>query len=204
MKHHVVLLAIVLLPCLALPGLTQGRNRGRDDRGGDRGRVGGGFIPPRGPAPAAQPRVQQRPPQQRPGEQRPAEQRPAEQRPAEQRNFRDLEGHPNAPHVHTNGEWVGHDTGRDDRRFHLDHVWEHGRFRGGFGPRHVFRLEGGGPNRFWFRGFYFSVFPDDYPFVSDWLWDSDSIVIYEDPDHPGWYLAYNARLGTYVHVMFLG
>jgi len=116
----------------------------------------------------------------------------------------DQPGHPTAPHVDANtGRWVGHPAANAGA-YHLDHPWEHGRFPRAIGASHVWRLAGGGPNRFWFDGYYFSVAPADIGYCDGWLWDSDDIVLYPDPDHPGWYLAYNVRLGTYVHVMFLG
>jgi hypothetical protein len=119
------------------------------------------------------------------------------------RHYADQPGHPDLPHVDGN-HWVGHDGGPNDPHYHLDHPWQHGHWNGGFGPSHRWRLGGGGPSRFWFNNWYWSVAPYDIGFVNGWLWDSDDIIIYEDPDDPGYYLAYNARLGTYVHVMYLG
>jgi hypothetical protein len=170
-----------------VPAFAQERGRGGapQQRGGGSREFGGGHIPSHGPPAMG---TQSRPQQQAPV-----------------RNFNDRPGHPEAPHVHARDDrWIGHDMGRDDRRFHLEHPFEHGRFEGGFGRDHVFRLGGGNRERFFFNNYYFSVAPFDYDYVNDWLWDSDNIVIYEDPDHPGWYLAYNPRLGTYVHVNYLG
>jgi len=110
-----------------------------------------------------------------------------------------------APHVHPDGDrWFGHDTGRNDPHYHLDHPWEHGHFPGAIGPGHVWRLHGGDRGRLFIGRFFFSVAAFDYAFCEDWLWDNDDIVIYDDPDHVGWYLAYNVRLGTYVHVTYMG
>jgi|HubBroStandDraft_5_1064220.scaffolds.fasta_scaffold438228_1 hypothetical protein len=115
----------------------------------------------------------------------------------------DMPGHPTAPHVHTaTGAWVGHVS--NPAAYHLDHPWEHGHFPGVTGAGQVWRIGGGGPSRFWFGGYFFSVAPADIGYCDGWLWDSDDIILYPDPDDVGWYLAYNVRLGVYVHVEYLG
>lgn len=152
--------------------------------------IGRGHIPERGPTPMPTPAKTARPVRSAP--------RPVPQ-------IADRRGHPVAPHVDAgNDRWVGHDIPRNDPRLHLDHPWAHGRFTGPTGPRQVWRMRGGARDRFNVDGSYFQVAPYEYDDTGDWLWDSDDIVIYADPDHYGWYLGYNVRLGTYVHLLYLG
>jgi hypothetical protein len=76
------------------------------------------------------------------------------------------------------------------------------------GPQYVFVLAGGSREHFWFGNFYRGVAPYDYNIVTNWNWDGDQVVIYNDSDHVGWYFAYNpppARLVTkYGHLTISG
>jgi hypothetical protein len=180
---------------LAFAQRREGQEHGQPQHGQSQERgVGNGHIPARGPAVvhtsprASTPNRRFAPPPE-----------------GQRRIVRDQQDHPEAPHVHAeNDHWVGHDSGRSDAHLHLDRPWEHGRFPGGIGPQHVWRLHGGGRERFEVGGFFLQVSSYDYDYCNDWIWDSDDIVVYTDPDHDGWYLAYNVRLGTYVHVVYLG
>ena len=182
---------VVLLAAVALFSFTAFAQHGRPGstppaRPVGPEHVGGGHIPAHGPTRTTAPAHPTAPA-------------------SEHRTYADQKGHPEAPHVHAgNDRWIGHNTGPRDPHYHLDHPWEHGHFPGAIGREHVWRLTGGGPSRFGFGGFFFSIAPYDVGYCSDWNWDADDIVIYDDPDHPGWYLAYNVRLGTYCHVMYLG
>ena len=195
-------IGLSVLVCVA--AFAQDRGGGGGARGGGAaprsvGRpadVGGGHIPARGPAPgkAAAPARAATPARG---------QQPAAA--AENHVKVDQKGHPDVPHVDAkNDKWVGHESGANDAHYHLAQPWAHGHFTGGFGPQHVFVLGGGNRERFWFNNFYWDIAPYDYNVVVGWNWAGDQIVIYEDPDHIGWYLAYNPRLGTYAHVEYLG
>ena len=48
------------------------------------------------------------------------------------------------------------------------------------------------------------VAPYDVPRCRDWRWDRDRVYVYDDYDHPGWYVLFNSRLGRSVHVEFSG
>ena len=175
----VVLALIATLPVLAQRGQEQGQQRGRE-RGENPPRANQGHIPP--------------PPQKRDN---PRAKPEPEHHPT---------GHVNTtPHVN-NDHWYGHDR-PDDKRYHFDHPYEHGRFEH-FGASFRYRIERFDPDhhRLWLPGgFYFEVASWDWPVCADWCWDcADDFTIYEDTDHVGWYLLYNVHTGVYVHVNYMG
>lgn len=109
------------------------------------------------------------------------------------------------PHVN-NDHWYGHDD-PGDKRYHADRPFEHGHFAR-LGPTYrysILRIDRD-HHRFWFPGaFDFQVASWDWPLCADWCWDcGDDFVVYEDPDHIGWYLLYNIHTGIYVHVLYMG
>jgi hypothetical protein len=110
------------------------------------------------------------------------------------------------PHV-SNDHWYGHDK-PNDRRYHMDRPFSHGRFEHiGVSYRyHIVRLDPG-LRRFWLPGgYFFEVALWDWPLCEDWCWEcaGEDFVVYDDLDHPGWYLLYNIHTGGYVHVQYMG
>jgi hypothetical protein len=176
-----LLFSVALAVLVVLPAVGQ---RGEGQRGQERGqnspRANQGRVPP--------------PPPKRDN---------PHARPEPERH---VTGHVNTtPHVN-NDHWYGHDR-PSDKRYRVDHPFEHGRFEH-FGPSYRYRIErfDRDHRRFWLPGgFFFEVAAWDWPICADWCWDcADDFVLYEDTDHTGWYLLYNVHTGVYVHVSYMG
>jgi hypothetical protein len=194
MKRHLSLLlglaALGMTPLLAQPDRQHNRPQAqtrpqsnRPQAGADRNRprANQGHIPPA--------------PQARPQRTAPAE---AERYSGGRIN--------SAPHVN-HDRWYGHDQ-PGDTRFHVAQPYAHGRFTR-IGPSFRYQVDrfDAGSHRFWLPGgFYFQVAEADWPLSADWCWDcaADDFTIYDDPDHPGWYLVYNIHTGQYVHAEYYG
>lgn len=107
------------------------------------------------------------------------------------------------PYVRNN-VWYGH-AAPNDARFPLAHPFQAGRF-GLTGPTHLYTVSRTdlGARRVWLPGGGFEIADWDWAVTAPWCWTCDDFVVYDDPDHPGWYLLYDVRLGEYVHATYLG
>jgi hypothetical protein len=114
-------------------------------------------------------------------------------------------GHTNeTPHVN-HDQWYGHEAA-NDARFHLDKPFAHGHFAK-VGPSYRYAVDRVDLNlhRFWVGGGFFEVAAWDWALCSEWCWDcGDDFVVYDDPDHAGWYMLYNVHTGVYVHCQYMG
>ena len=114
-------------------------------------------------------------------------------------------GHTNeTPHVN-HDQWYGHEA-PNDARFHLDKPFAHGHFAK-VGPSYRYAVDRVDLNlhRFWVGGGFFEVAAWDWALCSEWCWDcGDDFVVYDDPDHAGWYMLYNVHTGVYVHCQYMG
>jgi len=132
----------------------------------------------------------------------PPPQRERNARPEEERHDKRVNS---VPHV-SNDHWYGHDR-PDDKRYVVSRPFEHGHFEH-TGPSYRYRVErfDRDRHRFWFPGgFYFQIADWDWDLAADWCWDcGDDFTVYDDPDHPGWYLVYNIHTGGYVHATYTG
>jgi hypothetical protein len=108
------------------------------------------------------------------------------------------------PHVN-HDRWYGHD-GTADSRYRLARPFDRGRFAH-IGPSYRYGISrfDRGAHRFWLGSSAFLIAPWDWALAGDWCWDcGDDFVVYDDPDHPGWYLLYNLQTGGYIHVQYGG
>jgi hypothetical protein len=110
------------------------------------------------------------------------------------------------PHV-SNNQWYGR-AKPNDKRYHLDHPFEHGHFEH-VGPSYRYDIVRVDPDqhRFWLPdGYWFEVPAWEWPLAANWCWTcgADDFVIYDDPDHPGYYLLYDLYTGRFIHVLYMG
>jgi hypothetical protein len=185
MKRHLAL----LLTLTVLGTFPLAAQRGPEQRGPAQ----------RGPAQQARPRANQGHPPPAPSARRGPG--PGSQPQAERFDG----GRTNAvPHVN-HDQWYGHDR-PDDPRFRQAQPFAHGRFDH-VGPSYRYgasRFDRVG-HRFWLGSSAFVIAPFDWALATDWCWDcGQDFTVYDDPDHPGWYLLYNLETGGYIHVQYGG
>lgn len=107
------------------------------------------------------------------------------------------------PYVRNNN-WYGH-AAPYDARFRLSQPFQYGRFALP-GPSHIYTTSrvDAAARRIWLPGGQFEIADFDWATTAPWCWPCDQFVVYPDPDHAGWYLVYDVRMGEYVHAQFLG